>query len=40
MTEQILLPDEQEEIEKCLCKLCDEKRADLVFDDRRYGFFL
>ncbi|MCU6747957.1 molybdopterin adenylyltransferase [Faecalicatena acetigenes] len=38
VTEQILLPDEQEEIEKCLCKLCDEKRADLVLTTGGTGF--
>lgn len=27
---KILLPDEREEIEKCLCKLCDEGKVDLV----------
>ena len=38
VTEQILLPDEQEEIETCLCKLCDEKRADLVLTTGGTGF--
>ena len=38
VTEQILLPDEQEEIEQCLCKLCDEKRADLVLTTGGTGF--
>lgn len=31
VVETVLLPDEMEEIKKCLCKLCDEIRADIVF---------
>lgn len=31
VVETVLLPDEVKEIEKCLCKLCDEVRADIVF---------
>lgn len=27
----LLLPDEQNEIEKCLCQLCDDDRMDIVF---------
>lgn len=27
----VLLPDEQKEIENCLCQLCDEDRMDIVF---------
>lgn len=30
VTIQMLLPDERKEIEKCLCKLCDEKAVDLI----------
>ncbi|MBM6855615.1 MogA/MoaB family molybdenum cofactor biosynthesis protein [Mediterraneibacter glycyrrhizinilyticus] len=34
----ILLPDEQKEIEKNLCKLCDEDRVDIVFTTGGTGF--
>lgn len=27
----VLLPDEFEEIKKCLCKLCDEEKVDIIF---------
>lgn len=36
--ETILLPDEKEEIKKCLCKLCDEKRMDIIFTTGGTGF--
>ena len=31
VVETVLLPDEMEEIKKCLYKLCDEIRVDIVF---------
>ena len=34
----ILLPDEQKEIEKSLCKLCDEVRMDIIFTTGGTGF--
>ena len=34
----ILLPDEQKEIEKSLCKLCDEDRMDIIFTTGGTGF--
>lgn len=34
----ILLPDEKEEIKKCLCTLCDEYRLDIVFTTGGTGF--
>lgn len=34
----ILLPDEKEEIKKCLCTLCDEQRVDIVFTTGGTGF--
>ena len=34
----ILLPDEQKEIEKNLCKLCDEDRMDIIFTTGGTGF--
>lgn len=36
--ETILLPDEKEEIKKCLCGLCDEKRMDIIFTTGGTGF--
>lgn len=33
-----LLPDELEEIKKCLCKLCDDIKADIVFTTGGTGF--
>lgn len=36
--ETILLPDEKEEIKKCLCKLCDEKSVDIIFTTGGTGF--
>ncbi len=36
--ETILLPDEKEEIKKCLCKLCDKKRVDIIFTTGGTGF--
>lgn len=33
-----LLPDEQKEIEKCLCKLCDDDKMDIVFTTGGTGF--
>ncbi|MBS5387525.1 MAG: MogA/MoaB family molybdenum cofactor biosynthesis protein [Clostridiales bacterium] len=38
VTEQILLPDEQEEIEKCLCRLCDVYSVDLILTTGGTGF--
>ena len=34
----ILLPDEQKEIEKNLCQLCDEDRMDIIFTTGGTGF--
>lgn len=36
--EIILLPDEQKEIEKCLCKLCDTDKVDVIFTTGGTGF--
>lgn len=36
--ETILLPDEKEEIKKCFCELCDEKRMDIIFTTGGTGF--
>lgn len=36
--ETILLPDEQKEIEKCLCKLCDADKMDIIFTTGGTGF--
>ena len=36
--ERVLLPDDEEEIKKCLCKLCDDKKADIVFTTGGTGF--
>ena len=36
--ETILLSDEKEEIKKCLCELCDEKRMDIIFTTGGTGF--
>ena len=33
-----MLPDEKEEIKKCLCELCDEKRMDIIFTTGGTGF--
>ena len=35
-----LLPDEQKEIEKCLCTLCDDEKVDIVFTTGGTGFSL
>lgn len=34
----ILLPDEQGEIEKCLCTLCDDEKMDIIFTTGGTGF--
>lgn len=34
----VLLPDDKEEIEKCLYKLCDDIKADIVFTTGGTGF--
>lgn len=34
----LLLPDEKEEIKKCLCKLCDDDEMDVVFTTGGTGF--
>ena len=34
----ILLPDEQKEIEKCLCTLCDDEKMDIIFTTGGTGF--
>ncbi len=34
----ILLPDEKEEIKKCLCRLCDEQKTDIIFTTGGTGF--
>ena len=36
--ETILLPDKQKEIEKCLCKLCDTDKVDVIFTTGGTGF--
>lgn len=36
--ETILLQDEQKEIEKCLCKLCDTDKVDVIFTTGGTGF--
>lgn len=36
--ETVLLPDEFTEIKKCLCKLCDERKYDIVFTTGGTGF--
>lgn len=33
-----LLPDEKEEIKKCLCTLCDEQKTDIIFTTGGTGF--
>lgn len=38
VVETVLLPDDEEEIKKCLCKLCDDIRADIVFTTGGTGF--
>ncbi len=38
VVERILLPDEQREIEKCLCTLSDEKEIDLIATTGGTGF--
>ena len=35
---RILLPDEQQKIERCLCKLCDDEEMDIVFTTGGTGF--
>ena len=34
----VLLPDEKEEIKKCLCLLCDVERMDIIFTTGGTGF--
>ena len=34
----ILLPDERSEIEKCLCKLCDDEKMNIIFTTGGTGF--
>lgn len=34
----VLLPDDQKEIEKCLCKLCDNEKVDLILTTGGTGF--
>ena len=34
----VLLPDDREEIEKCLCRLCDEYKMDVIFTTGGTGF--
>ena len=34
----ILLPDERPEIEKCLCKLCDDEKMNIIFTTGGTGF--
>ena len=36
--EMILLPDDREEIKKCLLRLCDEDKMDIVFTTGGTGF--
>ena len=36
--QRLLLPDEKEEIKKCLCTLCDEDGMDVVFTTGGTGF--
>ena len=36
--EMILLPDDHEEIKKCLLRLCDEDKMDIVFTTGGTGF--
>lgn len=38
ITERVLLPDEQKEIEKCLCTLSDKKGIDLIATTGGTGF--
>ena len=38
--EMILLPDDREEIKKCLLRLCDEDKMDIVFTTGGTGFAL
>ena len=38
VTEHLLLPDDQKQIEKCLCTLCDEKRNNLILTTGGTGF--
>lgn len=33
-----ILPDEKEDIKKCLCKLCDEQKVDVIFTTGGTGF--
>ena len=34
----ILLPDEKEEIRRCLCSLCDQDKLDVIFTTGGTGF--
>ena len=36
--EQLLLPDEQEQLEGCLCRLADEEAVDVIFTTGGTGF--
>ena len=36
--EMILLPDEKEEIKKCLCTLCDRRKVDIILTTGGTGF--
>lgn len=38
VVQTVLLPDEEEEIKKCLCKLCDNIKADIIFTTGGTGF--
>lgn len=38
VVETVLLPDDMEEIRECLCRLCDEGRADLILTTGGTGF--
>ena len=38
VVEEVLLPDEQAEIEKCLCRLSDETKVDLITTTGGTGF--
>lgn len=38
VVEEVLLPDEQAEIEKCLCRLSDETKVDLIATTGGTGF--
>lgn len=36
--ETVLLPDDEEKIKECLCKLCDEDKMDIIFTTGGTGF--